>query len=30
MARSILTIDLAERDYAVRKEGGDWRMCGAQ
>ena len=26
----ILTIDLAERDYAVRKEDGDWRMCGAQ
>ena len=26
----ILTIDLAERNYAALKEGGDWRMCGAK
>lgn len=26
----ILTIDLAEREYLATKEGGDWRMCGAQ
>ncbi len=26
----ILTIDLAEHNYAAVKEGGDWRMCGAK
>lgn len=26
----ILTIDLADRDYAAVKEGGDWRMCGME
>lgn len=26
----ILTIDLAERNYIAVKEGGDWRMCGAE
>jgi hypothetical protein len=26
----ILTIDLADRNYAAVKEGGDWRMCGTK
>lgn len=26
----ILTINLADRSYAAVKEGGDWRMCGAE
>jgi len=26
----ILTIDLAKNNYAALKEGGDWRMCGAE
>lgn len=25
-----LTLDLADHSYAVVKEGGDWRMCGAK
>ena len=25
-----MTIDLAARTYIAKKEGGDWRMCGAQ
>ena len=25
-----MTIDLAARTYTAKKEGGDWRMCGAQ
>lgn len=26
----ILTINLADRNYAAVKEGGDWRMCGTK
>lgn len=25
-----MTIDLAARTYTAKKEGGDWRMCGAE
>lgn len=25
-----MTIDLAARSYTATKEGGDWRMCGAE
>lgn len=25
-----LVIDLSERAYTVKKENGDWRMCGAE
>ena len=25
-----MVIDLSQRSYAAKKEGGDWRMCGAQ
>jgi hypothetical protein len=25
-----MTIDLSARTYTARKEGGDWRMCGAE
>jgi hypothetical protein len=25
-----MTIDLAARAYTAKKEGGDWRMCGAE
>jgi hypothetical protein len=25
-----MTIDLSARTYTAKKEGGDWRMCGAQ
>jgi hypothetical protein len=26
----VLKIDLSERNYATKKENGDWRMCGAK
>ncbi|MBP8997306.1 MAG: hypothetical protein KBG10_03345 [Anaerolineaceae bacterium] len=26
----VLKIDLSERNYAVEKESGDWRMCGTK
>lgn len=25
-----LVIDLSQRSYSVKKEGGDWRVCGAE
>jgi len=25
-----LVIDLSQRSYIVKKEGGDWRVCGAE
>lgn len=25
-----LVIDLSQRSYLVKKEGGDWRVCGAE
>ena len=25
-----MVIDLSQRSYIVKKEGGDWRMCGAE
>jgi hypothetical protein len=25
-----MTIDLSARTYTAKKEGGDWRMCGAE
>lgn len=25
-----MVIDLTQRNYAAKKESGDWRMCGAQ
>ncbi len=25
-----MTIDLSARSYTAKKEGGDWRMCGAE
>jgi hypothetical protein len=26
----VLKIALSERNYAAKKENGDWRMCGAK